>query len=225
MKILQERLQSSMQEQSRSENQSAASNMSSAELSSLKDAVVSMMSEVKGSDMEKKQLEMKAEHEKQLIGLERKFQRQLMEARRKNEGLIESLRQTYEDEVDGLKAQRAELTSRIKDVERELERSRGESEVFKQKLSAAEREQDLQRRFVENANRQAELVTAFLGNVPGRGGPEFAGMHEELGALTVGGGGKGGGRGGYDYGGGQGGPSNMPYSAANASVFRNIPGI
>lgn len=130
--------------------------------------------------------------------------------------------------MDGLKTQRAELTARVKDVERELERSRGESEVLRQKVSAAENEHALQRRFVENANRQAELVTAFLGNVPGRGGPDFAGMHEELGALTVGGSSKGSGRGGYnDFGGGggQGGPSNMPYSAANASVFRSIPGI
>merc|ERR1712151_1197896 len=99
-------------------------------LHSLRDAVAAMMSEVRGMGMEKKQLEMKAEHEKQLIGLERKFQRQLMDARRKNEGLIESLRQTYEDEVDGLKSHRAELVSRSKDLERDLERTRGETETL-----------------------------------------------------------------------------------------------
>merc|ERR1719158_1317608 len=82
------------------------SGVSAGEFHSLKDAVVAMMSDIKGIDMEKKQLELKAEHERQLIALERKFQRQLMEARRKNEGLIESLRQTYEDALDSLKSQR-----------------------------------------------------------------------------------------------------------------------
>merc|ERR1719262_995262 len=85
------------------------SGISAGEFHSLKDAVVAMMSDIKGIDMEKKQLELKAEHERQLIALERKFQRRLMEARRKSEGLIESLRQTYEDEVDSLKTQRNEL--------------------------------------------------------------------------------------------------------------------
>jgi len=231
LKILQERLQNN-QHESRQVAQLDASATTTAELQSLKDAVVSMMSEVRGMDMEKKQLEMKAEHEKQLIGLERKFQRQLMEARRKNEGLIESLRQTYEDEVDGLKTHRSELVSRSKDLERELERSRGEIEVLRQKNGSAENEQALQRRFIENSNRQAELVTAFLERCPGRGGPELASMHEELGALTAGmgaGSGRGGppgGQGGYGGGyssGGGGGAGG--YSAANASVFRNIPGI
>jgi len=240
LKILQERLQSSSAE-ARRDGQREVAGASSAELHSLKDAVVAMMSEVRNMDMQKKQLELKAEHEKQLIGLERKFQRQLMEARRKNEGLIESLRQTYEDEVDGLKTQRAELVSRNKDLEREVERARGDSEVLRQKIGSADNEQVLQRRFVESAQRQAELVVAFLEKVPGRGGPDLHGIHEELGALSVGGGGGGrsggaspgfGGGGGsqvpssgrtYGEYGGRGAGSASPYTAANAGVFRNIP--
>merc|ERR1712151_835439 len=155
-------------------------------LHSLRDAVAAMMSEVRGMDMEKKQLEMKAEHEKQLIGLERKFQRQLMDARRKNEGLIESLRQTYEDEVDGLKNQRNELTSRSKDLERDLERIRGEMESLRQQLAAAQKELELRRHVVETSQRQSELITAFLEKLPGLGGPDMQPVREELGALTGG---------------------------------------
>lgn len=175
---------------------------------------------------------MKSEHEKQLIGLERKFQRQLMEARRKNEGLIESLRQTYEDEVDGLKQQRTDLISRGKDLERELERVRGEAEALRRSLGAAEKENALQQRVAETAQRQAELVTHFLERIPGRGGAEMQPVREELSALGgVGGGGmqmprthqglcrpgQGDGRGGN--------AGNMPYTAANAGVFRSMPGI
>jgi len=230
LKILQERLQNTQQDSRRNDQLHSATTATAGELHSLKDAVVAMMSEVKGMDMEKKQLEMKAEHEKQLIGLERKFQRQLMEARRKNEGLIESLRQTYEDEVDGLKTQRSELIARSKDLEKEIERCRGEVEVLKQRNQSAENEQALQRRFIETSHRQAELVTAFLERCPRQNNPELASMHEELGALTVGGGGPRGGapnsHGGYGggYSGGGGGGAGG-YSAANASVFRNIPGI
>jgi len=191
----------------------------------LKDAVVAMMSEVKGMDTEKKQLEMKAEHEKQLIGLERKFQRQLMDARRKNEGLIESLRQTYEDEVDGLKTHRTELVSRIKDLERDLERMRGESEVLKQRLVAAEKEQALKSHVVQTAQRQSELITTILERFPGRGGPELQPVREELTALAGGAGGAGGG---YDVA-GRGHPDaralqggNMPWAAASAGVFRSM---
>merc|ERR1719195_1223575 len=132
MKILQERLQSQSQERRGHDAPAAA-----AELQGLKDMVIATMSEVKGLGLEKKQLEMKAEHEKQLIGLERKFQRQLMDARRKNESLIESLRQTYEDEVDGLKTHRSELIAHSKDLEKELERARGEVEALKQRIASA----------------------------------------------------------------------------------------
>jgi len=223
LKILQERLQSSSQDQRRNASLEQATSATSAELHSLKDAVVAMMTEVRSMDMEKKQLEMRAEHEKQLIGLERKFQRQLMEARRKNEGLIESLRQTYEDEVDGLKTQRSELVARTKDLEKELERSRGEGEVLRHKVSAVENDQALQRRFVENAQRQAELTSIFLERCPGRGGPELAGVHEQLSALNVG---SGPSSGTYESGGYKGrNEGNMPYAAANAHVFRQMPGI
>lgn len=223
MKILQDRLQSSAME-ARRHVQAETATVASAELNSLKDAVVSMMTEVKGMDMERRQLEMKAEHEKQLIGLERKFQRQLMEARRKNDGLIESLRQTYEDEVDGLKTQRSELVSRNKDLEKELERTRGETDSLRIKLASAEKEQALRQHVINTAQRQSELITAFLERMPGRGGPELQGVREELGALT-----SGGMAGGGDiprprgYGGGGGG--SLPYAAANAGVFRNVPGI
>jgi len=229
MKILQERLQSHSQESRRPGHDSAGA--SSAELQGLKDMVAATMSEVKGMGLEKKQLEMKAEHEKQLIGLERKFQRQLMDARRKNEGLIESLRQTYEDEVDGLKSYRSELIARNKDLEKELERARGEAELLKQRFTAAQNEQQLQKRFVDNAQRQSELVAMFLEKAPGRGGKELQPVREELSAIT-------------------GGPTEspmrsagqssstfdrrddrrgnggaMPYSAANAAVFRSVPGV
>lgn len=232
MKILQERLTSSAVE-SRRGAAGLEGSSGAGDLGGLRDQIVAMMSEVKGMGMEKKQLEMKAEHEKQLIGLERKFQRQLMDARRKNEGLIESLRQTYEDEVDGLKTYRSELIARNKDLEKELERARGESEVLKQRLLAAENEKALQKRFVDNAQRQSELIATFLERVPGRGGKELQSVREELGALSSGGPldaspvrggpppGSAGGLGGDRRGNG----GNMPYSAANAAVFRSVPGV
>merc|ERR1711920_61878 len=151
-----------------------------------KDMVIATMSEVRSTDMEKKQLEMKAEHEKQLIGLERKFQRQLVDARRKNEGLIESLRQTYEDGVSELKSYRSELATRNKDLEKELECARGEAELLKQRFAAADNEKALQRRSVENAQRQSELVTMFLEKFPGRGVKDVQPFREELNAITGG---------------------------------------
>lgn len=231
-KILQERLQSHATESRMNARLDAASN-ATAELGSLKDAVVAMMSELKGIDMEKKQLEMKAEHEKQLIALERKFQRQLMDARRKNEGLIDSMRQTYEDEVDGLKTHRTELASRIKDLERELEQVRGEGEVLKHRLAAAEKEQALQQHVIATSQRQSELITAFLERCPGRGGPELQPVREELSALAGGANVRGGGYGGGASGGNGGssqrspgpGGGGMPWAAANASVFRSVPGV
>mmetsp|Transcript_5233 Transcript_5233/g.11644 ORF Transcript_5233/g.11644 Transcript_5233/m.11644 type:complete len:821 (-) Transcript_5233:251-2713(-) len=249
MKILQERLAASQDDARRGRQEGGS--VPAGELASLKDAVVACMSEVRSQDMEKKQLELKAEHEKQLIGLERKFQRQLMEARRKNEGLIENLRQTYEDEVDGLKQQRADVVSRMKDLERELEKSRGESETLRQKLSAAGNETALQKRFIESAQRQSELVCAFLEKVPMKGGQEMSSIHEDLTALSAGapasrsggGGGGGGGQSSASYGGGggrgeRGGDSGrdgggypgansgaMPFAAANSNVFRNMPGF
>jgi len=221
MKLLQERLET---RRPGMEGSSAGGGGSGhADLHGLRDAVTTMMSEVKGMGMEKKQLEMKAEHEKQLIGLERKFQRQLMDARRKNEGLIESLRQTYEDEVDGLKTYRSELIARNKDLEKELERARGEAEVLKQRVSAAENEKALQKRFVDNAQRQSELLAALLERLPGRGGQDLQPLREELGAVT--------GHGAQDAlppgggGGGRANGGNFPYSAANAAVFRSVPGV
>lgn len=222
VKILQERLQASAAEARRNVQLDAATTATSSELMSLKDTVIGMMTEMKGMDTEKKQLEMKSEHEKQLIGLERKFQRQLMDARRKNEGLIESLRQTYEDEVDGLKTQRTDLVSRGKDLERELERLRGEAEMLRQRVAAAEREQALQQRVADTAQRQSELVAQFLERMPGRGGAELQPVREELSALTGGGGVRGGPS---RPAGGGGNAGNMPYAAANAGVFRSMPGI
>jgi len=226
IKLLQERLASSAADAGRAATQAAGS-VPAAEFHSLKDAVVAMMSEVRGMDMEKKQLEMKAEHEKQLIGLERKFQRQLMDARRKNEGMIESLRQTYEDEVDGLKNHRSELVSRGKDLERELERIRGEADVLKGRLVAAEKEQALKMHLVETAQRQSDLVIAVLEKLPGRGGPDMQGYREELSAVSSGAALRPGGAGPRGYPGGPGGGTggNMPWAAANTGVFRNVPGI
>lgn len=235
MKILKERLETSAAE-SRRHAQADAGSGTSAELSSLRDAVMSMMTEVRGADMEKRQLELKAEHEKQLIGLERKFQRQLMEARRKNESLIQNLQQTYEDEVEELKSHRSDIIGRSKDLERELERARGEAEVLRQKLHAAESEQALQKRFVENAQRQSELLSAFLERCPGRGGKELQGVREELSALTgavdtspnrrAAGAERSSER--YQAAGrtpSGGNAGSMPYSAANAAVFRSVPGV
>lgn len=222
MKILQERLQSHSQE-SRRPGHGDAPGASSAELQGLKDMVVATMAEVKGMGLEQQQLQLKAEHEKQLIGLERKFQRQLMEARRKNEGLIESLRQTYEDEVDGLKSYRSELIARNKDLEKELERARGEAELLKQRVTQAQSEQALQKRFVDNAQRQAELVSMFLEKAPGRGGKELQPVREELGAITGGAAAAAGQSSSTFERRGNGGA--MPYSAANAAVFRSVPGV
>jgi len=214
VKILQDRLAASVAEKrAGGAKEAAAASGIGADVASLKDAVAAMMSEIRGAGMEKQQLEMKAEHEKQLIGLERKFQRQLMDARRKNEGLIESLRQTYEDEVDGLKNYRSELIGRNKDLEKELERARGEVELLKQRLLSADNERALQRRFIETAQRQSELVVAFLERAPSRGGKELQPVREELSALTGPN---------YDR---RGSSGSMPYSAANAAVFRSVPGV
>lgn len=229
MKILQERLQSQSQQSRSMAPEGSAAGVGNADLQSLKDSILTAMTEVKGMGVEKKQLEMKAEHEKQLIGLERKFQRQLMDARRKNEGLIESLRQTYEDEVDGLKSYRSELIARNKDLEKELERARGEVELLKQRTSSAENERSLQKRFVDNAQRQSELVAAFLQKLPDRGGKDMQPVREELGAITgaaeqsaarIGAAGSP-----YDPRRGPGNGGQMPYSAANAAVFRSVPGV
>eukprot|EP00928_Gymnodinium_smaydae_P014677 TRINITY_DN15402_c0_g2_i1.p1 TRINITY_DN15402_c0_g2~~TRINITY_DN15402_c0_g2_i1.p1 ORF type:complete len:805 (+),score=240.05 TRINITY_DN15402_c0_g2_i1:216-2630(+) len=234
LKILEQRLQASVTESGKRSLQLDSATTATAELGSLKDAVVSMMSEIKGMGTERRQLEMKAEHEKQLIALERKFQRQLMEARRKNESLIESLRQTYEDEVDGLKGQKHDLVVKYKNLELELERQRGESESLRQRVAAAEKEHALRQHVVETAQRQSELITAFLERCPGRGGPELQPVREELSALAgsssvgpsnhsfAGGG----------YGGGiarppasAGGGGAMPWAAANPGVLRSVPGI
>lgn len=239
MKILQERLHSSAAE-SRRNTQMDASSSATAELHSLRDTVVAMMSEVRGMGMEKQQLEMKAEHEKQLIGLERKFQRQLMEARRKNDGIIDGLRQTYEDEVDGLKTYRSELVARNKDLEKELERAKGEIEVLRQKIQATDKLSALDKRYVETAQRQSELVLSFLEGIPGRGGQELQGVREELGAITTTPGETRGAGGGAAYpaasspspgrgaGGGAAYPparSQSPGSSPSMPVFRSMPGV
>jgi len=219
MKLLQERLQASAEPR-----RAAQEGAGAAELHGLRDAVLALMSELRGAELERRQLEMKSEHEKQLIALERRFQRQLMDARRKNEGLIEGLRQTYEDELDGLRSHRSELVARSKDLERELERAQTEAEALRGRVSAAETERALQRRFAEHAQRQAELVLAFLERCPGRGGKELQAVHEELGALTGASGEpapRDGGRESTRRGNG----GSMPYSAANAAVFRSVPGV
>eukprot|EP00930_Biecheleria_cincta_P033302 TRINITY_DN23064_c0_g1_i1.p1 TRINITY_DN23064_c0_g1~~TRINITY_DN23064_c0_g1_i1.p1 ORF type:complete len:778 (+),score=198.88 TRINITY_DN23064_c0_g1_i1:115-2448(+) len=157
MKILQDRLHSSTSESRRSSQTdvSGASANGIAEIRSLKDSVVAMLSEVRSKDLEKTQLELQSEHEKQLIGLERKLQRQLLEARRKNEGLLETLRQTYEDEANNLK-------EKNKDLEKELGRLRGDLEVTQHRLTAAEKERTLQQRMTETVQRQSELIMSFL---------------------------------------------------------------
>merc|ERR1712064_58547 len=144
MGILQERLHTTNADGRRNTQVHADTANTALEMNRLKDTVESMMSELRNTDMEKKQLELRAEHEKQLIGLERKFQRQLMDARRKNEGLIDSLRQTYEDEVDGLKSHRADVMTRSKELEREIEQLRGQGEIMKQRVVASDNEQALQ---------------------------------------------------------------------------------
>jgi len=230
MKLLQDQLKFSADEARRSAQMNAVAGNANTDLLSVKDACVAMISELRGIDLERKQVEMKAEHEKQLIGLERKFQRQLMEARRKNEGLIESLRQTYEDEVDGLKSYRGELIARNKDLEREIEKSRGEAEVVRTRTAFTEKETAQQKKFLETSQRQAELAAALLDRTPQRGGQALQTTREELHALT-----SGAGFGGAAMQGGSTGTSrqtgspsfggnagNMPYSAANASVFRNM---
>lgn len=157
MKILQDRLHSSTSESRRSSqtDASGASANGIAEIRSLKDSVVAMLSEVRSKELEKSQLELQSEHEKQLIGLERKFQRQLLEARRKSDGLLESLRQTYEEEANSLK-------EKNKDLEKELGRLQGDLEVTQHRLTAAEQERVLQQRMTETVQRQSEVIMSFL---------------------------------------------------------------
>merc|ERR1712137_1255204 len=130
VKILQERLHTTNADGRRSTQVHADTANTALEMNRLKDTVESMMSELRNTDMEKKQLELR---------------------------------------VDGLKSHRADVMARSKDLERELEKARGESEVLRNRLAAADTEQALQRHFVESAQRQAELVTCFLERIPARG--------------------------------------------------------
>lgn len=193
-----------------------------AELRGLREVISSAMAEVRTLGMDRKHLELQAEHERQLIGTERKFQQQLTEARRKNEGVLETLRQSYEEEVHALRSARNDLVVRTKDLEKELERIRGECEVLRQRALAAEGERAAQQRFVETAQRQAELVTAFLERSRGRGADESQPLHDELGGGTFVSPARGGSTNPFR---GAANAGNMPYASANAAVFRSVPGV
>merc|ERR1711904_381650 len=94
----------------------------------------------------------------------------------------------YEDEVDSLKSQRGELVVQVKELEKNLERSRQEAEQERIKVKAIESEMQLQKRHVETAERQSHLVTKALeGLQRGGGQQDLRGVREELDALSVGG--------------------------------------
>lgn len=143
--------------------------------------------------------------------------------------------------MEGHKNQKHEHITRGKDLEREIERLKGENEALRHQLSAAQKEQELRHHSHQTTQRQAELITAFLEKMPGRGGQEMQPVREELGALTqsnaalhspprgaeAGAYGPGRGQpqgGGYTDGRAMQGGS-MPWAAANAGVFRSVPGI
>merc|ERR1712176_668079 len=141
------------------------------------------MSEMHGIGMDKKMLEMKAEHEKVQLGFERKYQRQIMDARRKNEESFETLRRTYESEIESLRSKEKELQLKNKDLERELEVLNTQLELLKSRMSASDNEQTLHRRLGEKMERQADLVTKFLEQGAGRGTSESLATREESAVL------------------------------------------
>lgn len=190
------------------------------EVQSLKMQLAKLLGDVRGLGAARSELEIKAEHERQLVSLERKLQKQLMDARRTNEGMIENLRQTYEEKVDSMKEQRNEVTMRSKGYQREIERLRSEAEVLRRRIASAENEHAFEKRVIDSAQKQAELVLAFLEET-GKAKSEFAQIHEELEALSVGRRGspmtsrKDEFRGRADFRN----DGSMPYTAANAAVF------
>jgi len=145
-----------------SSDKAGVSILAAAELQSLKDAIASTMSEVKNADMERKELELKAQHERQLLGLEREFRRKLAAARSGSDVLLEDLRKSYDEKVSNLQSCQEELQARNHEVETRLEKALVEVEKLRQEKLSAERECGIQRQFAENAERQAVLVASFL---------------------------------------------------------------
>ncbi|CAE7554032.1 unnamed protein product [Symbiodinium sp. CCMP2592] len=128
-----------------------------------------MVSELRSKDMERGQLEMRAEHEKQLIALERRFSKQLAEARQTSEISLESLRKGYEQEVETLKNEKMKLSERLKEAECQLQLARGEVQAQASQLRQA-----------EATHRQSQLVFAFLEKCSDHGGKDVDDLRDEL---------------------------------------------
>lgn len=124
--------------------------------------IAEQVAELGGKNVDRKQVEIKAEHEKQLIQLERRFQKQLTEARRKNEQLVENLRQTYEEELEGLKATRTELHDRVQQLSTAVQLAEERLESSRKDAQAAHARVELQREHASVLTRQADLVSQFL---------------------------------------------------------------
>ncbi|CAE7945051.1 GBP1 [Symbiodinium sp. KB8] len=139
------------------------------EIQGLKDTVLSMVSELRSKDMERGQLEMRAEHEKQLIALERRFSKQLAEARQTSEISLEGLRKGYEQEVETLKNEKMKLSERLKEAECQLQLARSEVQAQASQLRQAEATQ-----------RQSQLVFAFLEKCSDNGGKDVDDLRDEL---------------------------------------------
>ncbi|CAE7629944.1 GBP1 [Symbiodinium sp. CCMP2456] len=139
------------------------------EIQGLKDTVLSMVSELRSKDMERGQLEMRAEHEKQLIALERRFSKQLAEARQTSETSLEGLRKGYEQEVETLKNEKMKLSERLKEAECQLQLARSEVQAQASQLRQAEATQ-----------RQSQLVFAFLEKCSDNGGKDVDEIRDEL---------------------------------------------
>jgi hypothetical protein len=134
------------------------------EIRSVKELLLTALTEIKSAESDKRAVEMKSENEKNLIELERRFNKQLNEARRRNELMIDDLKRNYEDEISRLKNEKVSL----QDVARQYERDSAIKSVEIEKLTAiidaAENDRNLKANFSNVINQQSELILQFLRN-------------------------------------------------------------
>jgi len=123
----------------------------------IREMLTTALSELKTAEVDKRQVQLKADSDQNMILLERRFNKQLNETRRKNELLIDNLKVNYENEINQLKTQRNQMEGVIRNME--IECLRKQSEIERLTLS-----QNAANRFNSIAQRQAEVVVDFIKN-------------------------------------------------------------
>ena len=151
------------------------------ELRSVKDLLVSSLTEMKSAESDKRAVEVKAENERNMIELERKFTKQLNEARRKNELMIDDVKRNYEDEIGRMKQQKLELQDFVKELEKQNGIRAAEIEKLNVTLEAGENDRALRANLANVINQQSQLVLQFLKN----GTQLSSSQAGELGKLTA----------------------------------------